>query len=327
MKAEDVFKSSSKLGKALIGNEAQVEELTIEGTAIRAWLGVDGHGKAAVYIELPSEGTTDFAVSQAISVETLIVEEARRSETVQTIKVTCHEAQLTSVFLGFIDEVFDRVSLGTDPGETIRIAAAEWRRLLQIAKSEMSDSTAVGLYGELRFLEDLLTSCGPQCLVYWQRSHQDVHDFIGDSARVEVKSSTFQNHSSVTIHGLRQLEPPANATLTLAVADIQKVGEETLDDVINRIVDTGVDIAVLTQKLADVGLVKGMPSASEQTFTLLRWKFWEITAESSVLNTSALDPPTADSVSDLTYRLNIGALGEGRSMFNFDRFLPGQTNQ
>lgn len=320
MRTHDLFISASAEngGATLTGTEAQVIQIDRAGLSSRVWLGHDGDGRAVAYFETPTPGIESFAISRAITVDSVIVQEISSTDPITTAKILCHDLRLTDVFYGFIDEILPRIDKSS-PIETIRSVASEWRSLLQVATSSLSQSAAAGIFGELKFLEELTKHTGSRSLELWQRSGFDVHDFIGDSARVEVKTSSFQNHSSVTIHGLRQLEPPDNASLTLAVAEIQLVGDESLNDVAGRILDSGVDSTLFTQKLAEAGYVIGMPAANDFSFSLLSWRFFEITSESPVLNHSALGPEISDGVSNLEFQMSLSALGDAATNFDFER--------
>ncbi|MBB3668525.1 PD-(D/E)XK motif protein, partial [Garicola koreensis] len=156
----------------------------------------------------------------------------------------------------------------------------------------------------------------------WQKDGQDIHDFIADDVRVEVKTSAFQNRQAVSIHGLKQLAAPESADLVLAVAEIEKHGNgETLDDVVDRILDQGTELGMMSEKLAAAGFVRGMTSADEeQRFTLRSWRYWEITGGLPVLNLEAVGAEVALAISDVRYSLNLSSLGESRETFDWSRF-------
>lgn len=323
MRSSAIFAEASRGGESLHGAEANVLPVPGHEHPRRIWLGTDGAQHPAAYLEVVGHQALNFSVSQVISVQTVTVQEATNSDQVTTAKVTCHEPRLAEVFYSFIDEVLARISPEHGAVDVITAASVEWRNLLQVATSGLTEPAAAGLFGELCFLEALLEEAGPIGLEYWQRSARDIHDFIGPRARVEVKTSAFQNRSAVTVHGLRQLEPPQATTLTLAVADVQKHGEETLDAMVDRILDHHVDREQFLRKLADAGYVRGMPGSEDFSFSLLSWRFWEIDEQSAVLRRSALAVEVADAVSNLTYALNLGALGDGAGVFEYARLIEG----
>lgn len=319
MIARDIFAQAKGSTINLFGGEATVSRVPGLGTPHRVWFGFDNENLAVAYFECLEDKALTFSVSEAILVKGAVVDDEHSGDRVATIKVSCLDRKLIEVFYGFMDDVIAKFEPQTDVLQSLVSAAAEWRSLLQIASSPFSESRAIGLYGELRFLEEAINELGPSALDLWQRSERDVHDFIANDARVEVKCSSFQDRATVTIHGLRQLQPPIKSTLTLAVAEMQKHGSESIDDVLARIIAMDTDLEKLNQKLLLSKYVMGMPSAGEYKFDLLSWRFWEITAGLSVLNKSAVEEHIANAVSSVSYALNLSAIGVPKHKFDFQR--------
>lgn len=322
MRARDFFSEAAGPGEVLDIHEAHVRKVPGRASPHRVWLGNDIEKRAVAYFEIEAGPTASFSVSQVISVLTTDVKEPTGSDPVNTVKLTCHEPGLSAVFFAFLDEIIERTGADRDALRLINEAAAEWRSLLLLARSQLTVHKAAGLYGELRFLEDSLTAIGAPALTLWQRTPQEMHDFIAETARVEVKTSAFQNRAAVTIHGLKQLQVPEGASLTLAVAEIQRHGGEFIDDVVERILDLGAERDVLTQKLQDAGYVIGMPGARENTFLLLSWRYWEIVPACAVLSRSTLPDAIANAVSAVSYTLDLSSLGPAETVFNYHRLLP-----
>ncbi|WP_166969164.1 PD-(D/E)XK motif protein [Brevibacterium atlanticum] len=315
---KEIFHAAQRDGSQLVVGEASV--LVADSTGRRrTWLGYQEGKFAVAYFETDSEREVSFSVSKVISIQSVDVNDETTGTMSRALKVVCHEPRLDEVFFVFIDDVRNSLEGDSDVIELVNAAASDWRRLLHVAMTELSESAAAGIYGELRFLESLTDSVGPSAIACWQRTAQDIHDFTGESARVEVKTSAFQNRSAVTIHGLRQLEPPTTGTLTLAVAEVQRHGADSIYEAAERLRGLGVDHAVLTEKLRDAGYVEGMPGSGEHTFSLISWRFWEIDRQTPALNRSMLTDSVADAVSSLSYSLSLGSLGESSSKFDCAR--------
>lgn len=323
MSARNTISQARKLGVPLGESEAEVALAADSALGSRAWFGTDFRGRPVAYFEIGDQSITPFAVSQVIDVAPVETTIGDPAEEVRTAKVTCREPRLDDVFIAFMDDVTEQ--LGTDNAVSILVnSAASWRNLLRIARHGLSDSAAMGLFGELKFLEALTEHIGPNAVELWQRDANSVHDFIGEDVRVEVKASTFQNQQAVKIHGLKQLEVPAHGDLVLAVAEVEKHGTgETLDLVVETLLDLGIDLETLSTKLEKSGFVRGMTSGeSPPTFVLRDWRFWEITGSSPVLNTSAVSNEVATAIEEIQYSLNLGALGDSSPDFVWDRLAP-----
>lgn len=315
-------------GTKLTGNEASVV-LASSDVYPRVWLGHQSDGTLTAYFETEHELESPFSISQVISVHGIRVEdESARGTAICAVKVACHDRKLDQVFCSFLDEVREHVTDGADAVEVIQMCASEWRTLLQVATTLLSANAAAGIFGELCFLESLVVELGIHAVNMWQRSPHEMHDFIGHGARVEVKTSAFQDRSVITVHGLRQLEPPVTGTLTLAVAEVQRHGSESIDDVVVRLRQRGVSGELLTEKLRDVGYVVGMPGSQSFKFDLRSWRFWEVASDVAVLNRSAVSAEIDDAVSSLSYALNLSALGEAAEVFEFHRLecVEGQAS-
>lgn len=320
MSARETIDQARGLGTILGESEARVALHPQSISGARIWLGTDFNERPVAYFEVHHKQVSSCAVSQVIDVEPVESVVGSPPEDVRALKVVCREPRLTDVFIAFMDDVIAQREDG-DIADVLANLAASWRNLLRIAQQGLSDASAIGLYGELRLLEDLIDNRGAASLETWQRDGQDVHDFISKNVRVEVKTSTFRNRHSVTIHGLRQLEVPSGQ-LFLAVAEVEAHGSgETMDDVVDRLLDKGADVAVLTEKLAMLDFVRGMGSMNEEhRFALRSWRFWEISNRSPVLSPQVIPLEVKAAVSDLRYSLNLSALGQPDDSFDWSKF-------
>lgn len=321
MRIDGVLAEALEYGQVLGEHDARVAAVPGLAVGSRAWIGADSDDQHVAYLEIDGKRFSSFAVSEVLEVswvETTVGDEVDLT----TAKIICRDDRLNDVFLSLIGDVVAQLG-ERDSLDVLLGSIAAWRRLLQIVDNGLSDMAAAGLYGELRFLERLVENCGPQLVDIWQISDNDVHDFIGSKIRVEVKTSSFQNRQSVTVHGLKQLDAVSGTNLTLAVAEIQRHGNgESIDAVVNRLLDIGVDIDTLSNKLESRGFVRGMSSANtvEKTFDLQSWRFWQISSESPVISASGLGPVTSAAVADVSYSLNLSSLGEAKSDLDWTLF-------
>lgn len=321
MRIGSVLAQALEYGQVLGEHEARVALVPGLSLGARVWVGTDNDNRHVAYLEILGERFKPFEVSRVLEVtpvETVVGDESD----VQTAKVICRDDRLNEVFLSLIEDVVSQLG-DRDSLEVLLNSVASWRKLLQIADNGMSDEAAAGLYGELRFLEDLVEICGTRIIDIWQINDNDIHDFIGGQIRAEVKTSSFQNQQAVTVHGLKQLDAHSDTEIVLAVAEVQRHGVgETIDQVVNRLLDSGVDIGILSQKLESRGFVRGMSSSVDtaHSFELLSWRFWHITSESPVITASGLGPTITAAVNNVSYSLNLSSLGEAETSLDWSRF-------
>lgn len=326
MRAAKTFEKARTAGDNLHLDEARVAAVPQTPLGRGVWLGLDQHDTPVAYFEVPGRPDVAFAVSQLIEVSTVRILLGGTSHERTAIKIICRDAALVQVFTTFIEDVIGELTEGTDVPRLIVKSAARWRRLLQIAGRGFSANAAAGLYGELRFLEQAIQAAGPDAMQTWQRQQHDAHDFSGTGMCVEVKTTGMQSKASVAVHGLQQLLPCRPAPLALAVAEVVlSGGGERIDNVVDRILATGVDPDSFASKLAGEGYVQGMPSAMEFTFELRRWRFWTIDEASPVLTAARLDEDIFLALANVSYDLVLAALGDGDADFDFQRLTHKDT--
>ena len=322
MDLREVLSHALGYGQRLGENEARVAEVPGLEPGHRVWFGADHADRRVAYLEIDNERFDAFAVSRVLEVTPVETTIEGNDLPVRAAKVVCRDARLNDVFTALIADVVSKLG-SSDSLRVLLNSIATWRKLLQLADHGLSNEAATGLYGELRFLEELVERQGPQALAIWQVHANDVHDFVDRGLRIEVKASTFQNQHAVTIHGLKQLDAPSDAQLFLAVAEVQMGGQpDSIDLVVDRLLDRDVDVEVLSRKLEVRGFVRGMSSATsaDQTFSIQSWRYWRITAQSPVLSASQVSTAVSSAVSNLSYSLNLSSLGDGSTTMNWELF-------
>ncbi|AZQ77091.1 PD-(D/E)XK motif protein [Flaviflexus ciconiae] len=319
MRTRETFLRAKRSGTDVSAGEATVLLHGDPGSKYRTWVGLDREGRAVAYFELGDSSLKGaFSASRVILVEPATLSFDDDPTRLKVAKVACLEPRLDEVFLAFMDEVVENVKMD-NPVEVLSLAVSAWRRLLQKAQSTLKLTALTGLYGELLFLENLVRVNGVSAINCWQRSGKDPQDFISSNCRVEIKTSRFQNRQAVNVNGLKQLELPREAALYLGVAEAeQDGGGERIDDVIERLLDLNLDRQRLVDKLADAHYVIGMPEGQEK-FTLVSWRFWRIDEDCPVLNLSSVSQSVSMAISDVKYVLNLSALGESSSDFDFTK--------
>lgn len=322
MDLHGVLSRALEYGRWLGENDARVAAVPGLEPGHRVWFGADHTGRRVAYFEIGTERFDSFAVSKVLEVTPVDTKIEGDESHVRAAKVICRDDRLNDVFIALMEDVVSKLG----PSSSLRVllnSIATWRRLLQLAGQGMSNEAAAGLYGELRFLEELVDRRGPQAIEVWQVNANDIHDFVDSRLRVEVKTSSFQNHHAVTIHGLKQLDAQGEDVLYLAVAEVQTGAQpDSLDGVVNRLLEGQVDPELLSRKLEERGFTRGMSSvaSTDQTFSVQSWRFWQISPDSPVLSASRVGTAVASAVANVTYSLNLSSLGEADTAMNWELF-------
>jgi hypothetical protein len=115
----------------------------------------------------------------------------------------------------------------------------KWQALFEKMKGEGLTSTEQqGLFGELYFLQKLITNQGPHAaLKAWVGTDKEIRDFQYNNWAVEVKTTAGNNHQKVNISSERQLDETLLENLFLfhLSVEISKKNGESLNDKINTI--------------------------------------------------------------------------------------------
>lgn len=318
----EAFRVAAGRTGRLSGNAVHVHELPGRPAAGRVWLGQDAADQLVAFIEYDGSRMQAFDVSQIITVSAEQILNETDDE-VRAVQIRCLDAKLDEVFFTFLADVIAEVDRGNGVIQAVRGTADDWRSLLAVARRGLGEQQLAGLFGEVTILNRATEALGPAALGLWTGPDRNRHDFVGPEAAIEVKTSSLQNRQSVSIHGLRQLEPSEGATLTLAVVEAEAHPQgRTVADLASDAVAMGVDPTELRDKLAASDFIAGMPG-SDVRFKVVSVRYWEIEADTPVLRRSLLDDSVVNAISDLRYSLQLSALGpHSANEFDFSRLAP-----
>ncbi len=104
-------------------------------------------------------------------------------------------------------------------------------------RDRLSTENEVGLFGELLFLQYLVSRIGPtEALSSWQGPMSEEHDFVFPSLHLELKSTTSERRRHV-IAGLSQMVPLKGTQLMVVSIQLTRsvpIAGETLSDLVDR---------------------------------------------------------------------------------------------
>ena len=150
----------------------------------------------------------------------IAVDELRVGEGAPTryYDVACRDSSMNANFTAVAAEILEE--LAAEPREVrdmLERILARWRWFWEAPPSGLSDTEAVGLFGELWFLEFWLDPIDVHTLTAWTGPGADRHDFKWPAASVEVKATRVRTDGAAAhrISSLDQLEDPAKGELYL----------------------------------------------------------------------------------------------------------------
>jgi hypothetical protein len=175
------------------------------------------------------------------------------------VDVACRKPHLAEVFGHLVDEVLEELAREPGkPGTIARRVLNRWRELLERERPGLlSDEELTGLFGELWVLQRLVEE-NPSALGAWSGPLGARFDFQCPDTALEAKTSLKSEGVVVHVHGIDQLEPPADGELFLRVLRVERGPGAglSLPEVVQRIRDAGVDALAFTSKLHAAGFAE-----------------------------------------------------------------------
>lgn len=188
------------------------------------------------------------------------------------------------IFTPMANEIFVGVSVqGRKPIDVIVETIDEFRGALKPLKSDLTLSEQIGLFGEIWVLRNvLIPNIGARSCWLWSGPDAERHDFVGDNAHIEVKTTT-RSEDRHEISRIDQLRAPNGKRLLFASIQLEKTegGEATLatliDDVIAALGIDGKAIDAFESRLAKMRWHDGLRQSSElKKFNLRDAQFFEV---------------------------------------------------
>jgi hypothetical protein len=190
------------------------------------------------------------------------------------VDVTCELPELRDLFAVVCDEMLNRLMEdATTPGPTCRTVVDRWQDLLAPVNARvLSREMQAGLLAELHVLEEL-AKLHPDAVTFWTGPDHARFDFTGRTSLLEVKATLRREKLDVEIHGIHQLDAPAEKTLVLVTERFEPVptGGEAIPDVVDRLLALHVDGRRLMGGLKEWGYSPG----DAEAYTKVRFESLE----------------------------------------------------
>lgn len=202
------------------------------------WLALDAEGRHHLLVR-----ASDAELGQTLAstrglratTETLALEE--QAEDVWA-DIVCLDPALNDTFVAVADNLAEEARLHRgDPMEAVRRTLRTWQWFWGVDPNALSSDSALGLFGELWFLDRWAPF--PAAIDTWLGPTGHRHDFVSNDVSVEVKATRTRTDGTAVhrIANLDQLAPPETGDLYLfslqAVHDPNAMN--TLPGLVNRI--------------------------------------------------------------------------------------------
>lgn len=188
------------------------------------------------------------------------------------------------IFTPMVNQIFAGVSVqGRKPIDVVVDTIEEFRGALKPLKPALTLSEQIGLIGETWVLRNaMIPNIGTRACLLWSGPDAERHDFIGDKAHIEVKTTT-RSEDRHEISRLDQLRAPHDKKLLFASIQLERSegGDMTLATLIDSVIaDLGTDghaIDAFQSRLARVRWHDGLRQSGElKRFSLRDVQFFEV---------------------------------------------------
>lgn len=188
------------------------------------------------------------------------------------------------IFTPMANQIFLGVSVqGRKPIDVVVETIEEFRGALKPLKPDLTLTEQIGLFGEIWVLcYVLIPNLGARACSLWSGPDAERHDFIGDNAHIEVKTTT-RSEDKHEISRMDQLRAPSSKRLLFASIQLEKSegGEKTLATLIDEVIEVlGMDgkaIDAFESRLAKMRWHDGLRQSSElRKFNLRDAQFFEV---------------------------------------------------
>jgi len=221
--------------------------LPIEAGAGSVRVGVDGGQGRHLLVPVGDEDVRADDVEGALTV--LLRTYTFHDTPLRYVDVACTRPDLAHAFDNVLVDVLGQIEHTPTPAGTTVEALSRWRALLATRRGiKLSLTEQMSLFAELTVL-DLVTRGERLSAQWWRGPRREPHDIVTPRRALEVKA-VGATSSTVTIHGIDQLEPPG-LPLALVVVEVAEDPNgrslpELIDAVLSRVEDLGEALWLLT---------------------------------------------------------------------------------
>lgn len=269
-------------------------------------MGVDGDGFLHLMIAIGEEPAEIPQELEAIVVQII--------ETDRIYLDVYAKGHYEMIFTPLANEIFVGVSVqGRKPIDVVVETIDEFRGALKPLRPDLTLSEQIGLFGEIWVLRNvLIPTIGTRSCWLWSGPDAERHDFVGEKAHIEVKTTT-RSEDRHEISRIDQLRAPNGKRLLFASIQLEKSegGEATLatliDDVIAALGIDGKAIDAFESRLAKMRWHDGLRQSSElKKFNLRDAQFFEVEGSFPRLPDDYIPPR---GVTAIKYTIDISSRG------------------
>lgn len=240
------------------------------------FLGVDEDGRLHLMIAITEE--LDRMPQELEAVAVRVVE-------TDGLYIDVHaKGHFEMIFTPMVNQIFRGVSVqGRKPADVLIETIEEFRGALKPLKPTLTLTEQIGLIGELWVLCNVLIPVlGARAPFLWSGPDSERHDFIGEAAHIEVKTTT-RSEDRHEVSRMDQLRAPIGKRLLFASVQLERseMGVMSLatviDEIVAKIAGDGKAVDSLKLRLAKMNWHDELRQSSElKKFNIRDIQFFEV---------------------------------------------------
>jgi len=268
-------------------------------------LGVDRELRRHILIPVDSDFDETDRVSRSVKLAPRVLQTRNGIQTYADL--SCEIPRLGQVFEGLVESLLERLGDSTHPKDAVSQTLGDWRALLQKAVADIPREVVLGIVGELEILQ-ILAERDPNAIEWWQGPAGGEHDFARSGRAIEVKATAGVDGNIVRVSNLDQLDPSLVDDLHLAVVHLKdSVDAPSIDERVERLIETGVAAADLERALGLLGYVRGISDSVHTRFEVRSIRWWEVGDDFPGIRSSDVEPQRLQAVRKVSYDLMLAA--------------------
>lgn len=278
------------------------------------WLALDHEGRRHLLVRASEAQPGETLASTrglSATTETLAVE--GQDEDVWA-DIVCLDPALNDTFVAVADNLTEEARLHRgDLVEAVRRTLRTWQWFWGVDPNALSAESALGLFGELWFLDRWAPF--PQAIDTWLGPTGHRHDFVSPGTSVEVKATRIRNDGTALhrVANLDQLADPETGELYLfslqAIQDPNAMN--TLPSLINRVrgrLSSRPELlGVLDQRLGQAGWSPANADRHTQTYRIVAEELYRVGEGFPRLVRETFTAGIPVGVDNITYTLDLAA--------------------
>lgn len=232
------------------------------------------------------------------------------------VDISCTDRSLNRTFLAVAGDLVSNMAKSTDPLDAVQQTLQTWRWFWGVDSDALSEAGALGLFGELWFLDRWTPF--PNAVNAWHGPESDRHDFSSPQLSVEVKTTGSHAVGAPRHHiaTLDQLDAPSAGRLFLfslhaiPEADAGNSLPTLIDRLRSRLSQRADLLTKLDQGLALAGWSPAAADRLQTTYRVAAERLYHVGDEFPRLTRTSFVGGLPNGVDDVGYSLDLAACAQ-----------------